>query len=557
MAQGKQEKEVGIVGEASNLLPSEKRTPKALKPEPKIAKKSPNQSPARAKEAKVTPPIESPNQSSTKTEEAENTQVKSPNKNSAMSKEQGEEKLEDEKKGAHEEEKEKNVINESNEQNSQNEQKNKETLGGVIFMCSSQTKPECFRYMVMGLPLNRQDLVMCIKPGLKLFLYDFNQRLMHGIYQAVSAGGMKLEPAAFNGAFPAQVRFMVHKSCFPLPENIFKEAIKENYTERNMFRNELTVKQVEKLTEVFRVTPQSQSSSHSVQITPAALVPLPHPRPVLLPVPAMGIPVIRREALPQHYMPLPPPRPVVPPVPPVGIPGVRREALPHYYKQVPLPSQVMPPVEIPEIRREALPQHYMPLPPPRPVVPPVPPVGIPGVRREALPHYYKQVPLPSQVMPPVEIPEIRREALPQYYKQLGYGREHLSVSTLTEMNPIDRKPIPRDALSLSEKQYRTYGLGREDHALSLLSQAPAVAPYPAPPPSAHPTDAYRSVRDPYHPHLYGRGTGQSQRREDEMEYKMQGVASQPVSARMDRGPENGSMPVSARYAFAGPSVSYR
>ncbi|XP_019159967.1 PREDICTED: uncharacterized protein LOC109156567 [Ipomoea nil] len=132
---------------------------------------------------------------------------------------------------------------------------------GAIFMSNRSTKDECFNKRVFGLPLSSANFVKNVKAGMFLFLFEYEQRNLYGVFKATSDGGMNIIPQAYRSlgmSFPAQVRFRIVWRCHPLSENCFRDAIRDNYYAPNKFRFGLSEEQVQKLLWLFDTSRSSR-----------------------------------------------------------------------------------------------------------------------------------------------------------------------------------------------------------------------------------------------------------------------------------------------------------
>ncbi|KAG4922197.1 hypothetical protein JHK85_051866 [Glycine max] len=129
----------------------------------------------------------------------------------------------------------------------------KNQLGGIIFGCKNATMKECLSKQLFGLPAHHFCYVKNIDPGLPLFLFNYTDRKLHGIFEAASSGRMFIDPYGWttDGSertqYPAQVQICVRLKCHPLPEDKFKEVIADNYYTHNRFYFELDHAQTSKL----------------------------------------------------------------------------------------------------------------------------------------------------------------------------------------------------------------------------------------------------------------------------------------------------------------------
>ncbi|PON94354.1 Development/cell death domain containing protein [Trema orientale] len=129
----------------------------------------------------------------------------------------------------------------------------KSQLGGVIFGCKNSTIRECLLKQLFGLPAHHFSYVKNIDPGLPLFLFNYSDRKLHGIFEAACPGQMNINPYGWttDGSertlYPAQVQIRVRLQCQPLLESQFKQIIGDNYYNQHHFWFELDHAQTSKL----------------------------------------------------------------------------------------------------------------------------------------------------------------------------------------------------------------------------------------------------------------------------------------------------------------------
>ncbi|KAK9057863.1 hypothetical protein SSX86_022702 [Deinandra increscens subsp. villosa] len=141
----------------------------------------------------------------------------------------------------------------------------KSQLGGVIFGAANTTINECFSKQLFGLPKEHLEYVEKINPGLPLFLFNYTNKKLHGIFEAASHGQKDIDPYAWTiegkhkTPFPAQVQVRVLSARQPLSENQFKPIIVDNYFSPTHFWFELDHSQTNRLLCLFSSQPIAAS----------------------------------------------------------------------------------------------------------------------------------------------------------------------------------------------------------------------------------------------------------------------------------------------------------
>ncbi|XP_004492506.1 uncharacterized protein [Cicer arietinum] len=147
----------------------------------------------------------------------------------------------------------------------------KDQLGGVIFGCKNATIKECLTKQLFGLPAQHFSYVKNIRPGLPLFLFNYTDRMLHGIFEAACNGRMLIDRYGWTDGsdstqFPAQVQIRVQLQCRPLSEDKFKPVIADNYYHHNHFWFELDHGQTSQLISLLKplaITPRNSVPQNS------------------------------------------------------------------------------------------------------------------------------------------------------------------------------------------------------------------------------------------------------------------------------------------------------
>jgi DNA modification methylase len=79
-------------------------------------------------------------------------------------------------------------------------------IRGFIFACTRKTEAECLNRFLFGTSRVYGPIVIRIRKGDLLFLNNVDTNVIYGVFKAVSDGGFKIEPGAFGGRYPYQVK---------------------------------------------------------------------------------------------------------------------------------------------------------------------------------------------------------------------------------------------------------------------------------------------------------------------------------------------------------------
>lgn len=85
-------------------------------------------------------------------------------------------------------------------------EKRTQLVRGFIFACGESTEAECLTRMLFGTDRTYGPVVIRIREGDLLFLNNLDTDNLQGVFRATTDGGFNIEPKAWKGRYPYQVR---------------------------------------------------------------------------------------------------------------------------------------------------------------------------------------------------------------------------------------------------------------------------------------------------------------------------------------------------------------
>lgn len=82
-------------------------------------------------------------------------------------------------------------------------------IRGFIFACTKETESECLNRHLFGTDRVYGPIVVRIRKGDLIFLNNVDTNRLYGVFKATSDGGFKIEPEAFGGRYPYQVKVRI------------------------------------------------------------------------------------------------------------------------------------------------------------------------------------------------------------------------------------------------------------------------------------------------------------------------------------------------------------
>jgi DNA modification methylase len=80
------------------------------------------------------------------------------------------------------------------------------SLQGEILGCTNNTQEDCLKRLVFGTNKVYAPGIMKVKRGFYLFLINLDSDKTYGVFRAISNAGLNLDPEAWGGRYPYQVR---------------------------------------------------------------------------------------------------------------------------------------------------------------------------------------------------------------------------------------------------------------------------------------------------------------------------------------------------------------